>query len=483
MSFEKRVKKELFPKGEETFQWIKDLAQWGHRKTGTPEGRNSAEYIEAQMKKIGLEDVVIETVPSMCMIVEDDYSVEVAGKKYESFYINGTNRIGESGRSDFGGNGEEYEFVYVGQGLPEDYEKVDVEGKIAVVSVYLPESDKACGVDWFETSEIYDPDKSLEKKLRRVDIYSPDIWPNNYYLAQNHGAIGFVGILENYMDDPYFYNEDYTENGYSFGCQYMSLPALWVSRSSGKEIKAEIEKAGSAKGNLRVNTLYEYRDAYNISGRLKGKSDDYVLVHSHHDAAFEGAVQDASGISEMLSLATYFSRIPAEEREKSMMFAALDTHYTDYAANIGFVRKRKEDGDNILIDIAIEHVGKEAILDDNYELYETGEVEPRVFYCTAPDLYEFGYEVIKEYNLRKSVIASVPVGKGLDRDEEYEFQQDEVISDAYYFNESGVPVFSVVCGEQYLFHISDRPDRIPVEELQPVGMAFAEVAYKAMDIL
>lgn len=477
MTYEAQIKRDKFPEGQEIFSWIKDLAQWGHRKTGTPEGRKSAEYIEGKFREFGLEDVRIETVPSMCMIV-NDYSVEIEGETFESFYINGTNRGGESGRFTFGKNGEEAEFVYVGQGLPEDFEKVDVRGKVAVVSIVLPEMGTT---DWFDDVYVYDPLKQLDTPRRKVDIYSPGIWPNNFYLAQTHGAVGFVGILENYMDDPYFYNEDYTENGWAMGCEFMSLPALWVSRSSGRKIKECFANADMLKGKMVVDTLYEYRDAFNIVGELPGQSDEIILVHSHHDAVFEGAVQDASGTSEMMALAKYFAQIPKEERKKSMMFAALDTHYTDYAANIGFVKRRKEEGDKVIIDIAIEHVGKEAALDDDFNLYETGEVEPRLIYVSEPRLYEDVKKIVTHYDLKKTMIPLVPVGKGLDH--EYEFKQDEVISDAYYWNESGVPVVSHVAGEQYIFHISDKPDRIPVEELQPVGLVFAEVAAKAMEVL
>ncbi|MGI6721557.1 MAG: M28 family peptidase [Anaerovoracaceae bacterium] len=480
MTYQESIDKRKFRQGSEIYSWIRDLTQWGHRKTGTPQGRRSAEYIEEKMKEFGLSDVRIEKVPSMCMTVED-YSLEIEGRKMDSFYINGTNRGGHSGRFSFGGDGKPVEFVYVGQGRPEDFEKTDVSGKVAVVSIFLPESEEYEQAGWFDEFKIYDPLNQLQEKKKKVDIYTPDIWPNNFYLAQTHGAVGFVGILENYMDDPYFYNEDYTENGQSMGCEYMSLPALWTSRSCGREIKAMFAKSGVLKGRMAVDTTYQYKDGLNIVGELKGKSDDIILIHSHHDAVFEGAVQDASGVSEVLALAKYFSQFPPESREKTLMFAALDTHYTDYAANIGFIRRRAEEGDNIQLDIAIEHVGKEAVFDDDFNLYETGQVEPRLFYVSKPELYDFTAETISHYDLKKSLIASVPVGKGLDG--EYVFHKDEVVSDAFYTNESGIPVVSMVCGEQYLFHISDKPDRIPVEELQPVGMAFAEIAGKAMEIL
>ena len=36
MTFTGAIDNKLFPKNEEIFSWIKDLTQWGHRKTGTP---------------------------------------------------------------------------------------------------------------------------------------------------------------------------------------------------------------------------------------------------------------------------------------------------------------------------------------------------------------------------------------------------------------------------------------------------------------
>ena len=134
MTYQAKVRQNSFPEGKEIFSWIKDLAQWGHRKTGTPEGRKSAEYIEGKMRAFGLEDVRIETVPSMCMMVED-FSLTVGGEKMDAFYINGTNRGGESGRFSFGTDGSESEFVYVGQGLAEDFERLDVKRKVVVASV------------------------------------------------------------------------------------------------------------------------------------------------------------------------------------------------------------------------------------------------------------------------------------------------------------------------------------------------------------
>lgn len=49
-----KFKEKLFPKKEEIFSWICDLSQWGHRKTGSEEGRKSAEYIASKLMNLDL---------------------------------------------------------------------------------------------------------------------------------------------------------------------------------------------------------------------------------------------------------------------------------------------------------------------------------------------------------------------------------------------------------------------------------------------
>ena len=129
----------------------------------------------------------------------DQYDLTIEGEQLETFYINATNHKDETGRFSFNEEGEKQEFVYVGRGRKEDFEGLDLQGKIAVCSVVLPESDSIMAMaDWFDNAEIYDPEGKMQKTLPRIDIYSPGEWPNNYFYAVKAGAAGFVGILENY---------------------------------------------------------------------------------------------------------------------------------------------------------------------------------------------------------------------------------------------------------------------------------------------
>ena len=470
------IKKELFPKKEEIFSWVCDLTQWGHRKTGTPEGKKSAEYIASKMKEFGMNDVKIEKVPSICMTV-NNCELSINNEKLECFYANGTKRGAETGRFTTDKNSQEEEFLFLGDGWEENFKDIDVKDKIIVCSIRFLKGSSNIS-KWFENVDSYDPKGKLQNEKNTSDIYSPNNWAGNYYRAIKGGAKGFVGILEDYMDDPYWYCEDYTDLGKAFGIKYMSIPAVWVSKSTGKTLKEKFNQNRILKGKLKMDSTYEYRDALNVSALLPGLSEDIIVVHSHHDAVFEGAVQDASGISEMLAIGKYFSSLSKEERKKTMMFVATDTHYTDYQGHQQFIKARLVEGMKMVLDIAIEHIAKEVVFDDSGKLIETGEVESRLVYITKESgMYQFVIDTFKKYNLEKSIFAQVDVGKGLDG--EYEFQQDEIISDAYYFNESGVPVISTVSGPQYLFHPSDTPDRVAVDELVPIGMAFTEIALEA----
>lgn len=475
------INKALFPKKEEIFSWIEDLSQWEHRKTGTPEGRKSAEYIAEKMRSFGLEDVKIEKVPSICMTVED-YALSIDGGEIPCFYANGTNRGAESGTFEIGTDGEAQEFLYLGSGEEEDFANVDIKGKIVVCDIYFPPIDITDLMEMFEGAQLYDPQGKAAKELKKYHIYTPGNWPFNYYRALHSGAAGFVGILENYYDDPYWYSEDYDDIGNLYGVDYMSLPALWISRSSGRELKEKFAKQSQLKGHMKMKSTYGYKNALNVSGKLAGKSPEIILAHSHHDAVFSGAVQDASGISEMLALAKYFSRLPKEQREKTMMFAATDTHYTDYEGHQAFIRRRQELGEKLILDLAMEHIGKETYFDNDYVEHETGEPESRLVYISKyPGLQDMVIDKFKQYELDKTLFCPVELKNGLG--EEYEFSEDEVISDAYYFNEAGIPVVSMVSGEMYIYHPSDKPDRIPQEALEPVGMAFAEIALAAAEKL
>jgi hypothetical protein len=93
-----------------------------------------------------------------------------------------------------------------------------------------------------------------------------------------------------------------------------------------------------------------------------------------------------------------------------------------------------------------------------------------VYISDESGLYSEVHDAFVRHGLGRCFLLPVshsPVGA----DAVYVFRPDEVVSDAYYFAEAGIPVVSMVSAQMYLFHPSDTIDRVAVDELRPVGLA------------
>ena len=459
-----------FPGTEEIFGWIEDMAAFGHRRTGTPQGLQSAKYLRDQFLAFGLTEVEIEDCKSMCMFV-DKCSLTVDGVPVETMFANGTNRRGEEGTFVSGGDGKVRQLVYLGKGLKEDFEGADIEGKIVVCDIYFRTLPIGYIVDEIGEELVYDKEGRLKQSDPILDIYSPNNWPGNYFMAQLKGAAGFIGILRDYVDDPYWYSEDYTFFGEEMGIRYMEMPGMWISKTSGDWLVRKLQASDAVCADMEMVSRYEYKDAHNVKGVIKGASDEIVLIHSHHDAVFAGGVQDASGMSQVLALAKYFGNPENKKSDKTYMFAAMDTHFTDYCGHEAFLAKRLEKKDNIVYDFVVEHLGKDVVIKDG-RFAETGEGVPKIVYVSEESgLAGAVVEGLKKYDIDKTIVVPVAHKEGEPDPDDL----TNVISDAYVFEEAGIRVVSMVSSPAYLYHPSDTPERVMKEWLKPVAMMYAEI--------
>lgn len=469
-----KLKKELFPKTEEIFSWIEGLCQFPHRRTGSVESRWASEYVKEQFEDIGLENVRFEETESAVFDVRDCF-LTINGEDIPCFMINGTLHPEEFGEFDAGEVCLDTEIIYLGEGRAEDFEGVDVEGKIVLCDCpWFEASDEVYAEEWCAGGAImYDPDKESRPTIRKTDSYSPNSWPYNYLTAQKRGAVGFVGILNDYFEDGITWNEDYSDIAFAEDCKAFELPGLWLGTTAFRHV-SELMKDGKAKASMGMKTSFKQGKARNVVGELPGQSEDFIIVHSHYDAVFTGAVQDASGMSEVMALAKYYSQLSMEERPVTLVFAGLDGHYTDYAGHKDFVNRRLAEGKRIICDVVIEHIGKEAGLGKNNVPVVIDSPDLHLLYVSdiGKNVAAIN-ELIRENGVKRTVI--IPVKpyvapeNGL-----YEFKQDEVISDAYYSHTNGIPIISILSPQMYLFHPMDKPDMVPQAELVPVGITFAE---------
>ncbi len=439
---------------QEMLGWIRDITAFGVRRPGTSADRDTAEYILARFKEFGLQDARLEPVP-VPLWTATKWSFTVNGEDVPCFYVNHSYWIAEHEGFTAGAAGIQAEMVYVGDGSKKDFGKVDVKGKIVLADVRfsrLSEKD-SLRVAYFG----WDPNQTVPEDWTQADPYSANNFPGNFQRAIEKGAAGFVGILVDYYDTNQYYNELYEEKE----CQW-PIPGLWLSASDGARLKAMLKTDAPNVAHLVLDGTVVPAEGQNVIGYLPGKSSDVVMVHSHHDAPWASAVEDGSGVSEVLALAQYFGSLPPESREKTLMFATMDTHFSMYQGHLQEIARIREQKMNVILDICIEHIAKEAQIQDG-KLVVTNGIEPRgIFVTENPYLLSITEQAVARNNLERTVILPTYTILG-------------VPTDAGDFNRRGFTIVSYISPPVYIYGPEDTIDMIAVDQLNPVATAFADI--------
>jgi hypothetical protein len=111
----------------------------------------------------------------------------------------------------------------------------------------------------------------------------------------------------------------------------VSAPEGLTTFSFGTEDAATLQQLlvqGPVKVHLELSTEMRtgLRDA-NVWGTLPGTTDEDMVIMAHHDAFYEGALDNASGMAVMLGLAEYFSKIPQQQRRRTLKFVTTSGHH------------------------------------------------------------------------------------------------------------------------------------------------------------
>jgi len=326
---------------------IKILAsdEFGGRGTGTVGGNLAAQYIASEFEKYGLnpvgnENTFYQNIPmhgsfplktSELKIFSDEREKDL---NLEKDYL-----LFKSGQQTF--TPVPLPLVFVGYGIvaPEfdynDYQSIDVEGKIVVFLDGEPESNNK---DFFNgdaptiykyplskqrialargaAGSILIPDLNNSSWAAEVELFSfEDI--NLAYSASNNLSI----LINPELADTLFQN-----SGFSFA----------------QVIKMKSEhKLESFPLNIELSFKGEYtqRDflSQNIAGLIKGSDpelkDSYLIISAHYDhlgigpeingdSIYNGALDNAIGVSVLLELANKFSQ-EAKNLKRSILFLAL----------------------------------------------------------------------------------------------------------------------------------------------------------------
>jgi len=448
------------PRSDEIFSWIEALCETPHRRPGTAEAHRAERWVADRFREFGLENVSMDPVP-ITVWSADTWSLEVGGISFPSFYVPSTGFTGTEGVSG--------ELVYVGTGRPDAMERAAVAGKIVVADVPFPRVPIGFVMRALRSRYyLSDPDRSISILSSRYlnfvrqnfigGAVDADAAPESdvYWQAQRLGASGVCLILK---DQPAGTNSHYGP----YDGIMKPMPGLWIGKREGKEL-IRYAHAG-AGGRLTLEGKAEPGVMHNVWGLLPGRSDEVIMITSHHDSPFKGAVEDGAGMAQVLAQARAWSAVPREKRPMSIAFVINSGHFYGCEGGLAFAREHPDLMDRARLLITLEHLGAKEVREADGEYVETGGLAFSVMFAT-PDLKTVALAVKALTSEPARVTALVPADL---------FTRLPVSDAAGFLKEAEIPVISWIGCPYYLLDEHDTIDKIQVDELGPIARTVTDL--------
>ena len=443
---------------EQMFEWTREIVDITvkheqFRRFGTPGDLEVREYIVDKLKSFGLDSVEMQEYPCTYRHNES-WELRVDGEEIPSFFMNGASFTDEEGVQG--------ELVYVGEDVPTG---VDYTGKIVVFELRgqsLPGELIHLASDF-----LHDPDGKLAGGMSIGGRAGP-IPANNpipYYNAAAQGAVAMIAILKDLHTgtDRFFSDPS--------GMVMDRMPAHLIGKYVGEELVREIE-ASREPLIASLATIGEIREgtSANIVVTLKGEKPEVILVNTHHDAGFAGATQDAAGVAGIMGLAQYFSKVPANFRQKTMVFVFDGSHFDwnyPHGAN-QFARMNPKVMKNVVLTFGYEHIALKA--DATKEGYEvSSDVEPRFLFVPRNKvLFEAARSAVVRNNVHELAILNNGAIPFFGETQSYMLM--------------GYPSFSLISGPEYLFLADDTLDKVAKDEFGPTTQLFIDIINVGMNM-
>ncbi|TFG23398.1 MAG: M28 family peptidase [Promethearchaeota archaeon] len=462
------------PDNNTIFNWVEEICETPHRRPGTPEGHRAEDYLVKKLKELGLEnvtkdpiDITVWEANNWKLIIEENGQT----KEFPCFYIPRTGFTGPEGITG--------ELVYVGQGLPEDLENIDLKGKIAVVDIIFAEFptgltmklDPKYGGGGYYFS---DPDDTMKRKVKHRLIFVRKNFPREvpgvhpgpnsaYRNVHERGALAMIGILRNHPGNTNTYYGPYDR-------VIKPMPALWVAKNDGRTFREIAQR--NCKATIIVEGYQKPGVTHNVWGLLPGKSDEIILVSSHHDAPFKGATEDGTGIAMVLAQIKAWSKLSKEQRPRTLLFVCDAGHFWEACGPEYLVKHHPELIKRALADVNLEHVAAKDVVDKRGEFVFSGNMAFSLVYTTNNEYLISTVIRALEKNKPKWVSAvpfdvtgSVAAGDG-----------------GRYYQYGGLNVVNLIAMPYYLLTAEDTLDKVDKDELKTYASFAGDIIGTLMSI-
>jgi len=274
------------------------------------------------------------------------------------------------------------------------------------------------------------------------------------------GARAFIGLLTNFPweTDKYYVPYDAEER---------NIPAVWISPKNSKQI-LELMEQDTVRCKLSYEAKISDSLSHNIVGTLKGNSEDWIIIGTHHDGPWNSAVEDATGMALVLAQANYWSQIPREQRPFNLIFLMSGAHMAGAQGAQSFVKSHEDILKKTVVAIHLEHLARD-ITSENGNLIPLDSPTVRWWFVSRIlPLEQIVEEAIIQENLKRSIFLppdGFPPGN------------DKPPTDGCFYHPKGVPIISFLTAPPYLFDPADTLDKVHQESFEPLTRAIIRIIH------
>ena len=438
--------------GGELKQWVVDMAAisrrsrdagnqyWG-RIAGLDSDLQTEDWIENEFERVGLEDIERQGFELAPQWIPTAWSVEVSG-------ADGTTTLasahpGQDSAATPAG-GLTLDPIWVGLGQEADFLGRDVRGK----AVFIHSTPRPSGLR--HTAETYGAtERAAERGAAAVFVVLA--LPGNFQVQLNTALVdGRLSRL-------------------SLGSD---VPIFSIGLDDGNHVREAIEAGHPVSIDLRLST--EIRDGLecaSVWGTLPGMTDETIIVMAHHDAYFEGALDNASGTAAMLGLAKYFAGLPRTERRRTLRFVSTAAHHAGAPGALWMHDNR----DTFLSDTALvlnaEHISVTQTYLYGPALRKSNTTDARRWWVFGSDT--LASRVLESYQLFGVAVyhEMEPIASGDMRDVSLDAPSVQVVESPWvYHSDHDTPEYVPAAGLEAMTrayaHIIDQVNELEIEELR-----------------
>ncbi|TFF88854.1 MAG: M28 family peptidase, partial [Promethearchaeota archaeon] len=196
-----------------------------------------------------------------------------------------------------------------------------------------------------------------------------------------------------------------------------------------------------------------------------GKSDEYVMITSHHDAPFQGAVEDGAGVAQVFAQIKTWSSVPKESRKRSIIFVIDAGHFYGSLGGHSFARNHMDLMKKVKILITLEHLAAREVIEKDKKYLPMDSPALTVMFTTNKPV---PLAIVKNALKKKPSKITVPIPSTL-------LAPAPTSDAAGYVIESKVPVISWIGCPYYLLDEKDTLEMVLKNELKPISETVTEM--------